>query len=203
MSAQATYLGWDLLEHRQGCTRPVWTVDLRTETTYRPRHGGAEHSCPAVECGHSDRAEVTTVRIVCSSCGAAHLFKGDPEHTRQKSTAALGYGQPPRRVAGLWLWPDAPLLHGWGNGADEEPWGYLVTAKRVDRVDETNVVGQIGQSRGARGAVRWSASAVPSKTGRYGVGPVRWSEATDGLRSVAAAAKWIAALVTATGGESL
>lgn len=191
MSVQTAYLGWEALEHRQGCSRPVWTVDVRTEDQFRPRHGGPEHACPNEECDHrGGRFEATTVRIVCSSCGAAHLFGGS-EHVRRTSTQALGYGQPPRRAAGLWLWPDAPLI-GWGPNADE-PWGFLVTRERVDRVTAADVVGEIQQGRGKRGGVVWSAAAVPAPDGRYGVGPVRWSRATEDLRSVAAAAKWIAA----------
>lgn len=202
-TAQIAYLGWELLEHAEGCRRPVWTVDVRTESEYRPRRDGAGHDCPNENCAHGDRFEATTVRIVCSSCGTAHLLTADSERVRRRSTAALGYGQQPRRVAGLWLWPDEPLLS-WGRGKDEEPWGYLATRQRVDRVTAADVVGEILQGRGKRGGVVWSAAAVPSQTGRHGVGPVRWATATTDLRSVAAAAKWIATqlALAEAGGES-
>ncbi|MFJ2174383.1 hypothetical protein ACIOHE_15895 [Streptomyces sp. NPDC087851] len=186
-----SYLGWDLLAHQSGCKRPVWTVDVRTEqNAFRDRRDGVPHGCPNEECEHSDRRAETSVRIVCTSCGIAHVMKGE-ETPRRTSTAALGYGQPPRKVAGLYLYAGEPLLFGWGRSVDDEPYEFLVTARRVDRVAEADVVGMIGQSRGKRGAVQWTACAVASTEGTFGYRPLRWLYAEQGFRSVAAAAKWI------------
>ncbi|MFE2940985.1 hypothetical protein ACFXKG_18270 [Streptomyces sp. NPDC059255] len=189
--AMDSYLEWDLLAHEPDCASPAWTIDTRTEyNAYRLRHDGVSHDCRNQECGHGDNFARTTLRIVCSCCGAAYVMTGEetPEAT---STQALGYGQPPRRIAGLYLYPGEPLLHGWGESAG--PHDQLVTARRVPRLQADDVIGQITQSRGKRGAVRWSACAVPSAEGTYGIRPLRWTRVEVDFRSVAAAAKWIAA----------
>ncbi|MFE5159675.1 hypothetical protein ACFRNT_14365 [Streptomyces sp. NPDC056697] len=199
-TVQTAYLGWEALEHRPDCRRPSWEVDVRTERGGRDLRSYSDderrkHSCPDEYCTHGNTFDQITVRIVCRSCGLAHLISGEEsEDTGRTSTDVkhLGYGMDPRRIAGLYLWPDAPLMHGWG---DDEPWGFLATRERVDRVTAADVVGEIQQGRGKRGGVVWSAAAVPAPDGSYGVGPVRWSRATKDLRSVAAAAKWIAAQV--------
>ncbi|WP_299542089.1 hypothetical protein [uncultured Streptomyces sp.] len=191
---QDTYLGWDELAHKPGCATPQWTIDVRTEpNAFRDRAATQPHGCPAAECGHGDRYEKTSVRIVCSSCGHARIMSGDSDGFRQTSTKALGYGQPPKKAGGLWLYPGEPLLFGWGHGEHEEPEGYVVTRTRVDRVTADNVIGTIHKARGPRRGVKWEATAVPDPSGQYGLGnPVRWAHASEGLATVAAAAKWIA-----------
>ncbi|MGW7473693.1 hypothetical protein ACWGIT_19120 [Streptomyces cyaneofuscatus] len=200
-----TYLAWDELAHRPGCAAPQWTVDIRTEhNVYRSVANGERHACRRPECGHTDRYDETSVRIVCSSCGLARIMSGDADGMRTTSTKALGYGCAPRKSGGVWLYPGAPLLHGWGNGEDSEPEGYLVTRTRVDRVGVDNVTGAIFKARGPRRGVKWAATAIPSKDGAYGFGPVRWARRQEDLRSLTAAAKWIAAQGKDTGaaGES-
>lgn len=188
-----SYLAWDELDHKPGCPGQ-WTVDVRTEyDTYRSATGGSSHACPNEECGHSTRYDKTTVRIVCTTCGIAHTMSGPAGAQRRTSTKALGYGQPPKKAGGLWLYPGAPLLHGWGHSEDDEPEGYLVTRTPVDRVTVDNVIGSIHQDRGPRRGVQWSATAVPGPQGEYGYGLIRWARASGELRSVTAAAKWIAA----------
>lgn len=207
-----SYLGWELLAHLAGCARPVWTVDVRTADAYRRdrRHyfdePGPPHSCPDEDCSHGPRFRETTVRVVCTACGAAHLITG--EHTEDTgrtdtSTRHLGYGLPPRRMAGLWLYPGQPWLD-LGRAHSEWPHDFLVTAAKVARVTAPDVVGTITQVRGHRGGVRWAACAVPDEDGEYGMAteahPFRWAAATDSLRTVAAAAKWIAAQGGTDGG---
>lgn len=195
---QDTYLAWDEIAHALGCTDPRWTVDIRAEHgVYRTITGDRSHACPVEDCDHSNRYEKTAVRIVCSSCGCAHIMSGDIDGLRQTSTKALGYGQPPRKCGGLWLYPGAPLLFGWGHGEDEEPEGYLVTRTRVARVAVDNVIGAIHKDRGPRRGVKWAANAVSDAFGEYGFGLVRWAHAQSELRSVTAAAKWIAGQVAA------
>ncbi|MGW6739689.1 hypothetical protein ACWGDX_02895 [Streptomyces sp. NPDC055025] len=191
-----TYLGWERLTHRPTCKRPAWTVDVRiNDSEYRSLHGGPSHSCPNEDCGHANSYEATTVRIVCTSCGVAETITGERAGRSSTSTRHIGYGLQPRRLAGVYLYPGEPFLD-FGRLNTTEPFDFVVTAERVERVEERHVVGQIQQGRGKRGAVTWSAGAVPSRDGRYGYGRyghIRWTHAVDGLRTVAAAAKWIAA----------
>lgn len=193
-TAKDSYLGWNLLAHFRGCEKPVWTVDAKVEVdVFRARHGGEKHECPNEECGHGDRYTKTTVRIVCLSCSRAYTLDSEDElRAGSPSTITKGYGQAPRRVAGLLLWPGEPFLY-FGRLATDEPWDYIVTRPGVTRVTEADVVGSIAQGRGKRGAVCWSAAAIRSDTGPYGISPLRFAYAEESLRTVAAAAKWTAA----------
>ncbi|MER7874862.1 hypothetical protein ABTY63_15065 [Streptomyces solisilvae] len=198
-TVQATYLGWEALAHRPDCRRPAWEVDVRTERGGRDLRSYSDderrkHSCPDEDCTHGNTFDRITVRIVCRSCGLAHLISGEETGRTSAEVKHLGYGMEPRRAAGLYLWPGEPWL-AYGRAVSDEPHDFLVTRERVERVTAADVVGEIGQGRGKRGGVVWSAVAVPTPEGQYGVGPVRWSQAIEDLRSVAAAAKWIAAQV--------
>ncbi len=198
----ATYLGWDELQHFDGCTKPAWTVDMRTEPdTFRRPVSVDKHECPVEECWHGSRYERTTVRIVCLSCQAACTVESEDGVRRGSSkTVTDGYGQPPRRIAGLLLWPGDPFLS-WGRMSTDEPWDFIVTRPGVTRVTQDDVVGVISQARGKRGALCWSVVAVRDEAGPYGLRPLRFAHAAERLRSVPATAKWIAAqLVDASGG---
>lgn len=202
---QDTYLGWDLLRHFDSCTRPQWTVDVRREdNVFRARHGGEKHDCPNEGCYHGDRYERTTVRIVCTSCQMAHVIKSEEGlHSSSTKNATHGYGQQPRKVAGLLLWPGEPFLS-FGRLSSDEPWDYLVTRPGVTRVTEDDVVGLVQQTRGTRGAVKWSAVAVRSEAGPYGLSPLRFARAEERMASVSAAAKWTAkALLDAASGAAV
>ncbi|MFJ1664841.1 hypothetical protein ACIOK4_00340 [Streptomyces bottropensis] len=205
-TAQQTYLGWDLLVHFEGCEKPAWTVDAKVEDdVFRARHGGGEHECPNEDCGHDDRFRRTTVRIVCFSCTRAYLLDSEDElQAGQPETITKGYGQPPRRIAGLLLWPGDPFLS-WGRLSTDEPWDFVVTHAGVKRVAQDDVVALVSQARGKRGAVCWSAVAARSDDGPYGLRPLRFAHAAERLRSVSAAAKWAAARLveagTAGGGQ--
>lgn len=208
-SVQETYLGWQRVIHREGCKRPVWEVDVRRRDNVARYHGHGEpplkHSCPDEYChDHGNTFTEVTVRIVCRSCGAAEVVMG--EHTQDTghtitSTALLGYGLPPRKAAGLWLWPGDPWLNVFREETGE-PFDFLVTAERVDRVTKADVVGQITQGRGKRGAVMWAANAVQAPDGPYGtgLGRINWAAAQDGFKTVAAAAKWVSAELAAERG---
>jgi hypothetical protein len=208
-TVQDTYLGWERLSHAEGCKRPVWEVDLRRrEDAWRYRASlayeeRAEHKCADEHCGHGSRFEELTVRIVCFSCGMAEVITGERnEDTGRSSTHAkhLGYGMPPRRIAGLWLWPGEPWLSV-GRAVSDEPHDFLVTRPGVERVTQEAVAGQITQTRGKRGGVIWTAAAVPSEDGPYGVGlgRIRWDRVQEGFKTPAAAAKWIAAQLADAG----
>ncbi|WP_432589969.1 hypothetical protein ABVG11_34405 [Streptomyces sp. HD1123-B1] len=208
-TVQSTYLDWTALTHRPDCCRPAWEVDVRTDRTGRDlRSYGEEssraHSCPDEDCDHRNTFDQTTVRVVCRSCGLAHLIRG--EHTEDTgsssmSTTCLGFGMAPRRVAGLYLWPGEPWL-AYGRAVSDEPHDFVVTRTRVDRVAAQDVAGEITQGRGKRGGVVWSAATLPNPDGRYGLQHVRFDQVTEGLRSVAAAAKWIAAQLASSGGDA-
>lgn len=197
-SVQDTYLGWNVLAHAQDRRRPQWVVDVRTDAdVFRGRREGPAHSCPSAydTCGHGERYERSTLRMVCRACGTAHILAGELHHVECTTTARLGYGQAPRKVSGLWLWPGDPWLS-FGRMSSDEPHDFLVTRPGVARVADADVVGQIMQGRGKRGGVVWTAAVVPaagSEYGKYGVGRIRFEAVSEGLRSVPAAAKWIAA----------
>lgn len=200
MSAvQSTYLDWQSLVHAEACRRPRWEVDFREDDDgfrYQPRtaDGPARHSCPDEDCDHDSRYTKLTVRVVCRSCGRAHLLTGEYHGQTHTTTARLGYGLPPRKVAGLWLWPGEPHLYVFREES-AEPHDFLVTRPGAARVTKDTVVGQVTQWRGKRGGVMWTAAAVPSVDGPYGggLGTIRWTQAQENFKTVAAAAKWIAA----------
>ncbi|MCZ4609711.1 hypothetical protein O3S80_39285 [Streptomyces sp. Lzd4kr] len=196
-TVSSTYLGWEQPEHLVGCKRPQWSVDFRTDPEeFRGRHDGAAHDCPNEDCRHGDRYPRTTVRIVCTSCQAAVVIQGEDCHTSRGMTAntTYGYGLPPRRVAGLLLWPGEPFLD-FGRLRSDEPYDFLVTRPGVKAVTRADVVGVIMQTHGARGAVTWSAGADP-RNSKYLRGRIDWARHSgdDGtLRTVTAAARWVGA----------
>ncbi|MEY2249374.1 hypothetical protein AB8A21_41785, partial [Streptomyces sp. BF23-18] len=184
-----------------------WDIGFRTEDReVRIRGFGEErpqHKCPDEGCEHGNAFDKVVVRIVCQSCGAAHLITG--ESTRdtpalRASTEILGYGMAPRQMASLLLWPGHPYLD-LGSYRSDHPHDFVLTRTKAKAVTEDTVVGQITQSRGDRGGIVWTALAVPDPQGPYGYGQrIRWAHANDGrgrggspLRSVGSAARWIAA----------
>lgn len=203
-TAIETYLGWEQPTHYAGCKRPSWSVDFRTDhDEFRARHGGEKHDCPNEDCDHGDRYARTTFRIVCPSCHAAVVIRGEDAHTSRGHAAHTthGFGMPAQRVAGLLLWPGEPWLDV-GRLRSDEPHDFVVTRPGVKCVIEADVVGQIRQGRGKRGGVIWVATALPAPDGKFGYGRLRFAHASDDspLRSVPAAARWVAAQVAATSG---
>lgn len=208
-SALDTYLGWEQPQHRRECARPAWDVAVRTdegEPYSRPHHFGdppLTHSCPDEDCRHGNWFGRITVRIVCHSCGAAHVVSGertDESRDRTVTTRETAYGLPPRRAAGLLLWPARPWLDRCLRD-EAEPHDFVVTRSKVREVTEDTVVGQLTLGRGKLGGLVWAALAVPDPKGEFGFGqPIRWAQCNDGrgrggspLRSVGAAARWVAA----------
>lgn len=196
-TVQDTYLGWEQPEHLASCKQPAWNVDFRTDPEeFRHRHDGVAHSCPNEGCQHGDRYPRTTVRVVCTSCQAATVISGEDCGISQgrAATTTYGYGLPPRRIAGLLLWPGEPFLD-FGRLSTDEPYDLLVTQPGVQRVTRADVVGVIMQTRGKRGGVVWSAAVGP-RDSKYLRGRIDWSRNSGDdqvLRSVTAAAKWVAA----------
>jgi len=200
-----TYLGWEQPTHHKGCKRPAWDIAIRTEDDVA-RAGGhmgqlVKHDCCDEFCSHRSTFTQTVVRLVCHSCGTAHVVSGEKTEDTgisYTSTTMLGYGLPPRRAAGLLLWPAEPLFS-MGRALDAEPHDFVVTRPQAETVTADTVVGQITQSRGKHNGVVWTALAVPDPEGAYGFGQlIRWAHANDGrgrggspLRTVTAAARWI------------
>lgn len=206
---QDSYLGWEVPRHAKGCTQTGWEVSIRLADDVPRYHAGlaheerVEHKCSDEYCSHRNRFDELTVRIVCRTCGMAEVVTGeqtDDTGRSSTSTKQLGYGLPPRRTGGLLLWPGSPQLNVLGRMNSAEPHDFLVTRPGVKRVTKDTVAGQITQSRGSRGGVVWTACAVPSEDGPYGVGDIRWARVEDGFKNPTAAAKWIAAS-TAEAGE--
>lgn len=198
--ALVAHLGWRPFQHRDGCARPVWEVDQQAETDARRDRRGGGHSCPAEDCGHHDHYDKVTVRLLCRSCAMVHLISGEERSSTMTTTASTGYGQPPKKTGGLWLYPGPPLLH-WPSAG---PSGYLCSRKHVERLAPEDVVGALGEGRGPRGAVTWSAGALPtwkpSVTGSGTFPLPTWTKGADAqFRTVAAAAKWVKAQVDAAG----
>ncbi|OIJ89814.1 hypothetical protein BIV24_19280 [Streptomyces colonosanans] len=175
------------------CSRPSWTVDIREDEVYRSSYGGyrgpvERHSCPNEECEHGGSCLRTTVRVVCLSCHVAHVITGESGSIRSSTTETTGYGEAPRKVGGLFLWPGEPWP--W---FDSGPREWLVSRKKPQRLHEEDLTGSISEGRGPRGGRTYSAAALPSPTGPYGIGSrIRWERAQDGFTSITAAAKWIA-----------
>ncbi|WP_374987178.1 hypothetical protein [Streptomyces fradiae] len=105
-----------------------------------------------------------------------------------------GYGQPPKRVAGLWLYPGPPLLDLRGY---DSPGAYLCSRQQVDRLSENDIVGVVTEGRGPRGRTVYHAAIGPDfhPPARGLSGYADWAK-TSGEKpftSVTAAAKWVAA----------
>ncbi|MFC1435309.1 hypothetical protein ACEZDB_32185 [Streptacidiphilus sp. N1-3] len=200
--AFAAHLGWQPFGHRPNCAQPVWEVDQQMESDRRRgRWSGPEHACPNEDCGHHDRYDRVAVRLLCRSCDTVHVVSGEVRITRMTTTASIGYGQAPKRLGGLWLYPGPPML----DWRDAGPGEYLCSLKRVTRLTEEDIVGAISEGRGARGGTTWSAGALPtwrsSVIDRPYAYPVFASVNGDTtFRTVAAAAKWVKSEVDAAAG---
>lgn len=211
-----TYLGWSELQHADGCKRPLvktaWRCD---EKEYRRSRGFGEpphdHKCEDHEyCAHGNEFTRVTVRIVCASCRVAQLITGEVTEATgitPTSTTVLGYGLAPKQAAGLLLWPCMPRFD-FGPVGGEESHDYIVTRTGVRKVTAETVVGQITQGQGKRGGVVWTTLAVADQAGRYGGQPVWYVHRNDGqgdggepLRTVKAAARWVAARLAEYGAQ--
>lgn len=195
-----TYFGWNDVTHALDCERPSWDIDVRHDTGrhFTSQAGTEQHTCPNEDCAHADVFDRVTVRIICRSCHTAHMISGEGLGTTCTTTEALGYGQPPRKTAGIYLWPSAPVLYGYGpgrSGHDDQPHAWLATAEPAERLKTEHCIGAIGRHRTARGALRWWAGALPAMPPVPGHGRLVWDRKVSGFTSVSAAARWIAAAV--------
>ncbi|GGU11350.1 hypothetical protein [Streptomyces lateritius] len=202
--ALAAHLEWHPFAHRPDCAKPVWEVDHQVVSDkLRTRRGGPEHTCPNEECGHHDRHDRITVRLLCRACDTVHLISGEEHTTRTTTTARIGYGQPPKRVAGLWLYPGPPLLD---LRDHTTPGAYLCSREKVDRLSEEDIVGSVTEGRGKRGATVWHAAIGPEfhPPARGLSGYAIWAKNSGEkpFTSVTAAAKWVAAELDAAANDT-
>ncbi|MEV0527085.1 hypothetical protein AB0I66_26995 [Streptomyces sp. NPDC050439] len=187
LSVQDTYFGWRGLAHRSDCRSPAWSVDVRVDEGFRPSYGSAlgQHVCSDEDCDHNSSYTRTTLRVICPSCHTAHVIRGEAMTDAHTTTKAVGFGEEPRKIAGLLLWPG-------GAWFDGEPHEWIVTGRKMARVQRSDVMGQISEGRGPRGGKQDAAVALPTPDGTYGFGKDRWARARNGFKSLPAAAKWIA-----------
>ncbi|MFF4415933.1 hypothetical protein ACFYY8_25680 [Streptosporangium sp. NPDC001559] len=176
------YLYWQPVGHLSGCRRPAWDVQTFS----------LEHSSGISELG---------MRAVCWGCGTVHdlTTRITPDtdldadaggmrseaHQRLTATWVTGYGQPAIKAAGLWLHPGPAVLR--RPATIPDPVGYFVTTTPDTPRTATDVAGVITRNRGARGGTVWSA----------GIGYDPPTATRHGLPSRGAAARWIAATITA------
>jgi len=185
------YLGWSDLAHGQDCPLPVWEAQLGTDQGLRGRLLAREepHSCPVEDCDHDSVFRRFTIRLVCRSCTEIHIIYGEDIGISRTTTTAYGYGQQPRQIDGLWLWPGEQTLP----ARDEEPREYLITRTPKIPTQASDVAGTICRYRTAGYHKRWQASAIADPAGPYGDDQLRWARRQGELRSVDKAAAWIAA----------
>ncbi|MFE3601349.1 hypothetical protein [Streptomyces sp. NPDC059142] len=205
--AIAAHLDWQPFRHRPDCAKPVWEVDHQAVAdALRSRRGGPEHTCPNEECGHHDHYDRITVRLLCRSCDTVHLISGEEHTTRTTTTVHTGYGQPPKKVAGLWLYPGPPLLDWKLSEKTGEPGAYLCSRVKIERLSEKDIVGVVTEGRGKRGATIWHAAIGPDfhPPARGLSGYATWAKNSGEkpFTSVTAAAKWVAAELDAAATET-
>ncbi len=183
-----TYFGWLRFTHDSDCRRPQWEVDYRLDdSTLRLPKG---HSCPELDCTHHDYYDRLEVRLICRSCTRAFKITGEEHSWAGTNTGVLGYGQAPKKAAGLWLYPGEPLIQ----ELDAEPYEYLVSAKHTEDLQHEDVIGTIRRARTNRGKWFFEASTHPVLHAEHRTQPFLWNTRSTGqLGTTTAAAKWIAA----------
>ena len=185
------YLGWQPLTHTVDCANPTWdTVEARYDTGGRIFTQGAEHHACATEgCSHADTFGRVQLRLLCRDCQTVHIISGEGLGAQCTTTALTGWGQAPRKLAGLWLWPGKPA------DAKHQPHAYLVTREHAQPT-EANLYGIITRYRDAEGTPWWIAGAVRDDNGEHYVHSLRWRYRSNSLNDLPEAADWIAAVDT-------
>ncbi|MDT7847249.1 hypothetical protein [Streptomyces justiciae] len=187
-----TYFGWDPLSHTVDCPTPTWDdVEIRRSEGVRPVGTGAEpHGCPNDVCSHSNTFGRVQLRLLCRDCGTVRTITGEGMTEVVTHTSLTGWGQAPRRMGEVWLWPGRPAIAG------GEPHQYLVT-RQAAAVTRATLYGIITRYRDAEGTPRWIAGAVPDEDAAHQISMLRWRHASGGLAALEDAAAWIADTETA------
>ncbi|MET7475116.1 hypothetical protein ABZT17_12250 [Streptomyces sp. NPDC005648] len=183
---ETVYFGWNPLAHAEGCTTPVWDdAEVLHSEGIRPGITGDEHhTCPNGICTHADAFGRVHLRLLCRTCHTVHTLSGESLTQAISHTSATGWGQPPRQIGELWLWPGRPVIAG------GEPHQYLVTRQPYSVTTET-LYGIITRYRDADGTPRWLAGAVPDEDGAHQISTLRWRHSSHGLAELEDAAAWI------------
>jgi hypothetical protein len=188
------YLGWSPLDHPADCPSPTWdVVEMRHDDGVRIVQTGAErHACANDGCFHTDTFGRVQVRLLCRDCGSVRTISGEGLSLACTDTSLTGWGQTPRQIGGVWLWPGQPAAPGC------EPHDFLVTREHADAVTTESLYGIVTRYRDADGSPRWIAGALPDPSGKHQVHSLRWRYRTSGLTDLTEAAAWIAAADTRT-----
>ncbi|WP_328439318.1 hypothetical protein OHA71_23560 [Streptomyces sp. NBC_00444] len=189
---EETYFGWDPLTHTVDCPNPSWdTVELRRDEGARPVATGDQlHACANAMCSHATAFGRVQLRLLCRDCSTVHTINGEGLTEACTHTSLTGWGQAPRQVGDVWLWPGRPAVAG------GEPHQYLVTHQAATVTPET-LYGIVTRYRDADGTSRWIAGAVRDDQGEHQVSSLRWRHRSAGLTELDAAAEWIATIDTA------
>ena len=133
---ESLYLGWSPLDHPVDCPSPTWdVVEIRHDEGGRIVQTGAErHACANDTCSHDDTFGRVQLRLLCRDCGSVRTITGEGLTQVCTDTSLTGWGQAPRQVGGVWLWPGQPAAPG------REPHDYLVTREQADAAPSVNVV---------------------------------------------------------------
>jgi hypothetical protein len=184
---EETYFGWDPYSHTVDCPNPTWDeVQVRRDEGARPVATGSEpHACTNDMCSHATAFGRVQLRMLCRDCGTVYTITGEGLTEVCTHTSLTGWGQTPRRVGEVWLWPGRPVIKG------GEPHQYLVT-RQPAAVTPTTLYGIITRYREADGTPRWLAAAMPDEDGAHQVSTLRWQHAARGLAALEDAAAWIA-----------
>lgn len=182
------YLGWQPLTHTIDCANPVWdTAEVRRdEGAHHVQTGAESHACVNDGCGHANTFGRVQIRLLCRDCHTIYTIAGEGLGTACTTTSLTGWGQPPRQVGGVWLWPGQPA------DAQHQPHDYLVTRGHADQVTAANLLGLITRYRDADGTPRWVAGAELNAGGAHQVHSLRWTYRSAGLADLADAAHWVA-----------
>lgn len=183
---EETYFGWDPLTHTIDCPNPTWDeAQVRRDEGVRPLAAGAErHVCANDMCSHATAFGRVQLRLLCRDCGTVRTITGEGLTEVCTHTSLTGWGQAPRHIGEVWLWPGRPAIAG------GDPTQYLVT-RQPAAVTASTLYGIITRYRDADGTPRWLAAAVPDKDGAHQISTLRWRHSSRGLAELEDAAAWI------------
>ncbi|MFJ3794987.1 hypothetical protein ACIPSJ_01725 [Streptomyces sp. NPDC090088] len=184
---ETTYFGWNALAHAAGCQTPVWDdAEVLREEGIRPLAGSTEpHGCANGDCTHATTFDRLRLRLLCRDCDTVHTISAESLGQALTHTSATGWGQRPRQIGEVWLWPGRPVVPG------GEPTQYLVT-RQAATVTEATLYGITSRYRDASGTPLWIAAAVPDPDGAHQVSTLRWRYSSNGLAELEDAAAFIA-----------
>lgn len=182
------YLGWQQLTHTTACPNPVWdSVEWRRDEGARLVQQGAEaHECISGDCDHGNGFDRVQFRLLCRDCQTVHVLDGEGLGSTVTTTALTGWGQPPRKTAGMWLWPGETAT------PDGRPHDYLVTRDPVTPATPGALHGLITSYWDSVGTPLWIAYAHHHPDGTHKRGRLTFTHRTNALTTVQDAARWIA-----------